>query len=175
MAGLSVFLFSNKLIGCIIKDMKRLILIIFIVFLSLSSVSALPTADVNSENLVTILKEAGYKASIDQDGDVELLDQYDMRYWICSIPEEHRLYMQSGWNAAANISSEKAYALVNEGNRTQYLIRSWYEPLMRTFYSDYDFIYSENEFDEDLFLQMVEDFLYQADIYTDYLIGEGAL
>ena len=47
-------------------------------------------------------------------------------------------------------------------------------PISGTFYCDYDFFYAD-DFDEGLFLRVIEEFLYYSDIFTDALIGEGAI
>lgn len=120
------------------------------------------------------MQNAGYEAKVDQDGDVEFQDQYEMYYWITCSPAEGRLYIQSGWPAAIEVSSEKAYRIVNDSNSRFYLIRTFYDSAYRIFYCDYDFFYPDN-FDEALFLKVVEKFLSFSDVFTDYLIGEDVI
>lgn len=47
--------------------------------------------------------------------------------------------------------------------------------MYRTFYCDYDLYYGEDGLDDALFVSIMQTFFEQADIYTDYLIGEDAI
>ena len=153
--------------------MKKL----FLIILALLWVTQLSAAEaVTSESLVSILQGAGYEAFVDEEGDASFYDQYEMLYWATpDYPEENSIYIQSGWSATENVTSDEAYKIANEGNRQVFTIRCFYEPLTRTFYTDYTLRYPETELDEEVFLRTVESFLSEADTYTDYLIGEGAL
>ena len=153
--------------------MKKIFCVLILLMVSLS-LSAVPSGEVTPEYLAKVMQNAGYEANVDQDGDVEFQDQYEMYYWITCSPAENRLYIQSGWPATDGISSEKAYKIVNDANIRYYLIRSFYDSAYRTFYCDYDFFYAD-DFDEGLFLRAIEEFLYYSDIFTDALIGEGAI
>lgn len=148
--------------------MKRLILALILL-----TVTIISTYSISPDEIAAMLPE--YGAYVDEDGDVSFNDQYGMEYWIATdYPEEGMLYIQSGWIAAPDVTSAKAYELVNESNRTMFLIRCYYEPLSRSFYADYLMPYNEN-MDAALLSATVEDFLEECDIFTDYLIGEEAL
>ncbi|HIS13047.1 MAG TPA: hypothetical protein IAA76_00490 [Candidatus Ornithospirochaeta stercorigallinarum] len=153
--------------------MKKIVCVLILLTVSLSLFSA-SNEGVTPEYLVEVMQNAGYEAKVDQDGDVEFLDQYEMYYWITCSPAEGRLYIQSGWPAAIGVSSEKAYKIVNESNSRFYLIRTFYDSAYRTFYCDYDFYYPDI-FDEALFLKVIENFLSFSDVFTDYLIGEEVI
>ena len=155
--------------------MRRLLLVSALIAAAVSGLSAIPAEDVSSESIIALLSERGYDSYADQDGDAVVTDQYGMEYWIIAYPEEHRLWIQSGWLAADDISSRDAYSLVNESNRNLLFARCWYEPMARTFYCDYDLMYSDAGIDDDLLIALIEEFFSAADWYTDYLIGEGAM
>ena len=120
--------------------MKKIVCFLILLTVSLSLFSA-SNGIVTPEYLAEVMQNAGYEAKVDQDGDVEFLDQYEMYYWITCSPSEGRLYIQSGWPAALGVSSEKAYKIVNDSNSRFYLIRTFYDSAYRTFYCDYDFYY----------------------------------
>ena len=153
--------------------MKKIVCFLILLTVSLSLFSA-SNGIVTPEYLAEVMQNAGYEAKVDQDGDVEFLDQYEMYYWITCSPAEGRLYIQSGWPAALGVSSEKAYKIVNDSNSRFYLIRTFYDSAYRTFYCDYDFYYPDI-FDEVLFLKVIGNFLSFSDVFTDYLIGEEAI
>lgn len=153
--------------------MKKIVCVLILLTVSLSLFSA-SNGIVTPEYLAEVMQNAGYEAKVDQDGDVEFLDQYEMYYWITCSPTEGRLYIQSGWPAAIGVSSEKAYKIVNDSNSRFYLIRTFYDSAYRTFYCDYDFYYPDI-FDEALFLKVIGNFLSFSDVFTDYLIGEEAI
>ena len=155
--------------------MKRVAIVLVLMLCAVSSLFAVAAEDVSSENIATMLSEAGYNAWVDVEGDVTVTDQYGMEYWIMAYPEENRLWIQSGWTAADEITSRDAYNLVNESNRNLFFARCWYEPVSRTFYADYDFLYPSSGLDADFLASFLEEFFLAADIFTDYLIGEGAL
>lgn len=157
------------------SDMRKSFLLAPFLFFALFPLSALSCEDVTAVNLVPILQEAGYDAVADASGDVEFLDQYDMSYWISIDPGECHLYFSSAWAAADGINSETACRLMNESNRQFFFIRAYYDPVYRVFCCDYDLLYSEDGLDETVFLDFVRKFLDQADIYTDYLMAEGAI
>ena len=155
--------------------MKRNALIFILIFISASSLFALSKEEINSENIASLLLDAGFKAYVDDEGDVTVHDEYDMKYWIIHYPEENMLFIQSGWNAKDGIDSEKAYPLVNESNRTLFLIRCWYDPVSRAFYADYDFHYPKEGLNDALLIDILAIFFESSDEYTDYLIGENAI
>lgn len=150
---------------------------LFILILAISACMTLGAIDeVNSENIAGLLQAAGYDAYVDDDGDVAFYDEYDMLYWATpGYPDENSVYIQSGWVAASDIKSPDAFRLTNESNRQMFTIRCYYEPLTRTFYADYIIKYPETGLDEDLFIETISSFLAEADTYTSYLIGEGAI
>lgn len=155
--------------------MKRVAIVLVLTLCAVSSLFAVSAEDVSSESIATMLSEAGYNAWIDEEGDVTVTDQYGMEYWIMAYPEENRLWIQSGWTASDEITSKDAYSLVNESNRNLFFARCWYEPMSRTFYADYDLLYPSSGLDADFLASFLEEFFLAADIFTDYLIGEGAL
>lgn len=156
--------------------MKKILLSFIIVLVSVSaSLSAIPASDVSSESIAALLDGNGYSAYVDEDGDVTVEDQYGMDYWIIPYADENRIYIQSGWIAADGVKSNDANRAVNECNSSFYLVRCFYEPMYGTFYCDYDFYYPEAGFDDALFMSIINIFFEQADIYTDYLIGEGMI
>ena len=156
--------------------MKKIIVFVFAFFaLSSASLFAMSAADVSSDSIVALLADNGYAAYIDGEGDVAVEDQYGMEYWIIPYPYENRIWIQSGWGAADDVKSSDANRVVNECNNNLFLIRCSYSPMYRTFYCDYDFCYSDSGFDDSLLLSIIDDFFSQADIYTDYLIGEGMI
>ena len=156
--------------------MIRKTLIIFATaFLLISPLAAMSGEEVNAENLTALLSDAGYESYIDEDGDTAFKDQYGMEYWIIAYPEENRIWIQSCWLASDDITSREAYGLVNESNRNLLFARCWYEPMVRTFYCDYDLMYPADGLDDDLLISMVNNFFLAADWYTDYLLGEGAI
>ena len=83
--------------------MKRNALIFILIFISASSLFALSKEEINSENIASLLLDAGFKAYVDDEGDVTVHDEYDMKYWIIHYPEENMLFIQSGWNAKDGI------------------------------------------------------------------------
>lgn len=123
--------------------MKKIVCFLLLLTVSLSLFST-SNEGVTPEYLVEVMQNAGYEAKVDQDGDVEFQDQYEMYYWITCSPAEGRLYIQSGWPAAIEVSSEKAYRIVNDSNSRFYLIRTFYDSAYRIFYCDYDFFYPDN-------------------------------
>ena len=136
---------------------------------------ALSPEEITSENLVAILSDNGYTAYVDEDGDTAVEDQYGMVYYMISYPEENRLWIQAGWTASDEVRSNDANRMVNECNSSLFLIRCFYDSMYRTFYCDYDLYYPESGLDDGFLISIIEEFFSQADLYTDYLIGEGAL
>ncbi len=156
--------------------MKKILLSFIIVLVSVSaSLSAIPASDVSSESIAALLYGNGYSAYVDEDGDVTVEDQYGMDYWIIPYADENRIWIQSGWSAADDVKSSDANRIVNECNNNLFLIRCSYSSMYRTFYCDYDFCYSDSGFDDALLISIIDYFFSQADIYTDYLIGEGMI
>ena len=155
--------------------MRKVILMLLSFFLLPAALSALDADDVTSVNLVTLLSDAGYAASVDEDGDVEVQDQYGMSYYIIIYPDECRLWIQGGWYASGRMDSITAFRLMNECNSNMVMIRGFYEPMAHTFYCDYDMYYSEIGLDDALFIDVVEAFFAQADWFTDYLLSENAI
>lgn len=135
---------------------------------------ALSCDDISSENLVSLLEDAGYTARVDEEGDVEFEDSYGMVYYIVHVPSERRLWIQCGWYASDWVDSSSAFRLMNECNSSLTVVRGWYEPLSHSFFWDYDLLYSEAGLDDDLFIYAVASFVRQSDILTDFLISEGA-
>ncbi len=155
---------------------RKTLIIITMAFLLLSPLAAMSGEEVNAENLTALLSDAGYESYIDEDGDTAFKDQYGMEYWIiCGYPEENCLYIQSGWSASPETVSETAFKLANEGNRTMFTARCYYEPMERAFYADYTLRYSDAGIDDAALLSTVEAFLSDSDVFTDFLIGEGAM
>ena len=155
--------------------MRRFLLIVSIALFAVLGLSAIPAENVNADSILSLLLERGYDAALDADGDVAVYDQYGMEYWIIAYPEENRIWIQSCWLASDDITSREAYGLVNESNRNLLFARCWYEPMVRTFYCDYDLMYPADGLDDDLLISMVNNFFLAADWYTDYLLGEGAI
>ncbi len=154
--------------------MKKALIVISILLAAVSPLFALDAEDVTAENIASILKNAGLDAEVDEEGDVAITDQYDYLYWIIAYPEEKRLWIESGWPAYGDVSTSDAARIVNDANSNLIMLRAWYEPVPGTFYADYDFFYSDI-LDEDLLVEVVEFFLTQADVYTDYLISEEVI
>ena len=155
--------------------MRKIILLLVAAFSFISPLFAISSDDVSAESIVSLLSDNGFSSYIDEDGDVTVEDQYGMEYWIMLFPEEGRLWIQSGWGASADVKSADANRIVNECNNSLYLIRCSYDPMYRTFYCDYDFYYHESGIDDGLLVSIISIFFDQADVYTDYLIGEGAI
>lgn len=155
--------------------MKRLIVFLMLTITVLTPLLALDAEEITPENIAVLLTEAGIHAYVDEEDDVTVTDQYGINYWIVSYPEENRLWIQSGWTAADGVTTKDAAVLCNEANNVLIMLRCWYEPLLRTFYADYDLFYPEAGVDNELLIRIVEEFLIKADIYTDYLVGEGAI
>ena len=155
--------------------MKKICIAIFLLFASLSSLLAIPSGEISSESLALLLSDNGCTAYVDEEGDVTVEDQYGMEYWIMHFPSERRIWIQSGWAAADGVRNADASRLVNECNNLLLLIRCFYSSMYRTFYCDYDLYYGEDGLDDALFVSIMQTFFEQADIYTDYLIGEDAI
>ncbi len=156
--------------------MKKIIFVSALLFLLLIPLAAMSVEDVNAENLEALFSNAGYETYIDEYGDPIITDQYGMEYWILmDYVSDGMILIQSGWGATENVTSEKAYELMNESNRMMFTIRCYYEPAKRTFYADYALPISADGIDDDVLLRSMEDFLEESDVFTDYLIGEGAM
>ena len=166
-----------RIIHAKLSNMKRIITAILAMTAAVGSLFAMTADEVSPENIVALLQDNGYDAEIDEDGDAAFYDEYGMMYWIIlDSSEKNSLLIQSGWSATDEITSRDAFRLANEGNRQMHTIRCYYEPLQRAFYADYTMLYSEESgLDESTLLRVVEDFLEEADTYTDYLLGEGAM
>ena len=152
----------------------RRIFIIMVLLLIVSPLFALTVDEVTSENIVSLLSEAGYFAYVDEDGDVAFEDQYGMVYYIIHIPEEQRLWIQCSWYASDSIDSITAFWLMNECNSNLSIVRGWYVPIEHSFYWDYDLMYGDAGLDASLLVSVIDAFVFQSDILTDFLISEGA-
>lgn len=156
--------------------MKKCVLsILVILFMCLSQISAIAAEDVSAESLASLLSDAGYSSYVDEEGDVIFKDDYGLEYWvIADYLEENKVFIQGAWLAEDNVTSNEANRLMNECNSKMYTIRSYYEPLSRAFFIDYALYYGEI-LEDTVFLSVIADFLYESDIFTDYLIGEKAI
>lgn len=155
---------------------RRIFLIIALLALLLLPASAMAYESITAENLSSLLSSAGIVSYIDEDGDAVFQDGYGMEYWIIlDFPEKDYMMIQSAWSAADGVSPDMAARMINECNRLMSIIRCWYEPVSRTFYADYVFPYKESGIDDDAFLMIIRDFMDESDVYTDYLIAEGAM
>lgn len=155
--------------------MKKFLTIIFAAMLMLP-LSAIEHEAISPEDIAELLSKAGYEAYVDQDGDAAFFDEYGMEYWIfLDSPDADQLMIQSAWAAAAGITADEANRIANESNRMVFTIRCYFEPLYRTFFADYTLPFSERGLDDEAFIKAIGSFVYESDLYTDYLIAEGAL
>ena len=155
---------------------RRIFLIIAALLLLLLPASAMDYESITAENLSSLLSGAGIVSYTDEEGDAAFQDEYGMEYWIIlDFPEKGYMMIQSAWSAADGVSADMAVRMINECNRVMSIIRCWYEPIARAFYADYVFPYTEAGFDDDAFLMIIRDFMDESDVYTDYLIAEGAM
>ena len=155
---------------------RRIFLIIASLALLLLPASAMAYESITAENLSSMLSSAGIVSYTDEDGDAVFQDGYGMEYWIIlDFPEKDYMMIQSAWSAADGVSPDTAVRLTNECNRMMSIIRCWYEPVARIFYADYVFPYTESGIDDNAFLMIIRDFMDESDVYTDYLIAEGAM
>ena len=145
-----------------------------VLLLLVSPLFALTVGEITSESIVSLLSEAGYVSYVDEDGDVAFEDQYGMVYYIIHVPEDHRLWIQCSWYASDSIDSITAFRLMNECNSNLSIVRGWYEPMAHSFYWDYDLMYGEAGIEDALLVSVVDAFVQQSDILTDFLISEGA-
>ena len=153
--------------------MRRITIIVLLLLLA-CPLFALSTDEITSENLVSLLSDAGYAAYVDEDGDVAFEDQYGFVYYMIHIPEDRRLWIQCSWYASDSIDSITAFRLMNECNANLAIVRGWYVPIDHTFFWDYDLLYGESGLDEGLLVSVIDAFIQQSDILTDFLISEGA-
>lgn len=155
---------------------RRIFLIIALLALLLLPASAMAYESITAENLSSLLSSAGIVSYVDEDGDAVFQDGYGMEYWIIlDFPEKDYMIIQSAWSAADGVLPDTAVRLTNECNRMMSIIRCWYEPVARIFYADYVFPYTESGIDDEAFLMIIRDFMDESDVYTDYLIAEGAM